>query len=278
MTERKNKNFNLGKRTSREFNLSKGGSVREFNLSKDDGEVIEEFVEVGKPVKDDASKVVSDHIAREENTVKPIGHKTTKKVTTSETTAEKAGAVSNVFSDITESAEVKNKSAKWVWILVIAAFLCILLLWLLPRNEGSGEGYEEPITEGVEAVEGVSETENHGTTNVDSLTENTDDANITEKVENNVNPDDKTAHDAKATGSQIIGIRDNSVSATNTDANQALATKQANSEEWNYNISEDIEAEALNVIRGKYGNNPERREILGSRYSEIQNRVNEILE
>lgn len=42
------------------------------------------------------------------------------------------------------------------------------------------------------------------------------------------------------------------------------------------NISENIEQEALNVIRGDYGNVPERRERLGSKYQEIQNRVNQL--
>lgn len=40
--------------------------------------------------------------------------------------------------------------------------------------------------------------------------------------------------------------------------------------------SEDIEKEALSVIRGNYGNNPERRRLLKDRYQEIQNKVNEM--
>lgn len=42
------------------------------------------------------------------------------------------------------------------------------------------------------------------------------------------------------------------------------------------NGSDNIEQEALNVIRGDYGNVPERRERLGSKYQEIQNRVNQL--
>lgn len=41
-------------------------------------------------------------------------------------------------------------------------------------------------------------------------------------------------------------------------------------------VSEDIEKEALSVIRGNYGNNPERRRLLKDRYQEIQNKVNEM--
>ena len=42
------------------------------------------------------------------------------------------------------------------------------------------------------------------------------------------------------------------------------------------NLSEDVVKEALSVIRGNYGNNPERRRLLKERYQEIQNKVNEM--
>lgn len=38
----------------------------------------------------------------------------------------------------------------------------------------------------------------------------------------------------------------------------------------------NVETEAIKVIRGDYGNNPERRKNLGSNYQSIQNRVNEL--
>lgn len=42
------------------------------------------------------------------------------------------------------------------------------------------------------------------------------------------------------------------------------------------NISSNVEQEALKVIRGEYGNIPERREKLGNKYQEIQNKVNQL--
>lgn len=41
-------------------------------------------------------------------------------------------------------------------------------------------------------------------------------------------------------------------------------------------VSDNIDQEAMNVIRGNYGNVPERREKLGYKYQEIQNRVNQL--
>lgn len=39
---------------------------------------------------------------------------------------------------------------------------------------------------------------------------------------------------------------------------------------------DNLEKEALSVIRGNYGNNPDRRRLLKERYQEIQNKVNEM--
>lgn len=42
------------------------------------------------------------------------------------------------------------------------------------------------------------------------------------------------------------------------------------------NVSNDIEAEAMKVIRGDYGIGQERKDRLGDKYQPIQNRVNEL--
>jgi FtsZ-interacting cell division protein ZipA len=44
----------------------------------------------------------------------------------------------------------------------------------------------------------------------------------------------------------------------------------------NSSVSDDIEKEAQRVIRGDYGNVPQRKELLGSKYQQIQNRVNQL--
>lgn len=41
-------------------------------------------------------------------------------------------------------------------------------------------------------------------------------------------------------------------------------------------VSNDVEKEAMNVIRGDYGNNPQRKLRLGASYQFIQNRVNQL--
>lgn len=41
-------------------------------------------------------------------------------------------------------------------------------------------------------------------------------------------------------------------------------------------VSDDVQKEAFAVIRGNYGNNPDRRRLLKDRYQEIQDKVNEM--
>jgi len=74
-------------------------------------------------------------------------------------------------------------------------------------------------------------------------------------------------------------------STTDAPINKPASTNQnqpsSNSEITNNGISSSttmgsIDEEAKNVIRGKYGNNPVRRQMLGNRYAEIQRKVNEI--
>ena len=55
-----------------------------------------------------------------------------------------------------------RKSAGWVWILVIAAFLCILFVWLIPaRDKGDDRALEdeqaEVVTEAITPSQAVDE-------------------------------------------------------------------------------------------------------------------------
>lgn len=71
-------------------------------------------------------------------------------------------------------------------------------------------------------------------------------------------------------------IHQNSFPTTETSklkVKQKITTKNVAE---NAIISDNIEQEAMNVIRGIYGNVPERREILGGKYKVIQNKVNQL--
>ena len=60
---------------------------------------------------------------------------------------------------------------------------------------------------------------------------------------------------------------------TDNNSNIATATTRVAS---NTNVSNDVEAEAMKVIRGDYGVGQERKDKLGNQYEAIQRRVNEL--
>lgn len=72
--------------------------------------------------------------------------------------------------------------------------------------------------------------------------------------------------------------KDSSDEVRTSNENQSSKTEPVQNDNTtnDLEISSDIETEALKVIRGEYGNNPERRTNLGSKYQPIQDRVNEL--
>lgn len=64
---------------------------------------------------------------------------------------------------------------------------------------------------------------------------------------------------------------------TENDAPQVItATSEQLAEQSAASVSSDVESEAIKVIRGDYGNCPERKKNLGDKYQLIQNRVNQL--
>ena len=86
-------------------------------------------------------------------------------------------------------------------------------------------------------------------------------------------PQDTTAvDDASSTDTTAIENQ-KSEDPNMVDNNVATQTKEINAQAGD---SFDVEAEALKTIRGDYGNNPQRKELLGDKYQRIQKRVNEL--
>ena len=79
---------------------------------------------------------------------------------------------------------------------------------------------------------------------------------------------------------QEVANVESETSTTKVEDFQEPEIKQENTtpkrEDQTASVSNNVEQEAMNVIRGDYGNVPERREKLGSKYQEIQNRVNQL--
>lgn len=155
----------------------------------------------------------------------------------------------------TPTPEPENtKSNKWIWWVVGVIILCIIGYFLFSKS-----GKEQPAQPETEVVEEVSAIED-----VDEATDQPevvqDEANAEEASK--ASQTEQPAEDPKA-GAQAP------VTNVVPEQTQQKATESTS-------ISNDVEAEAMKVIRGEYGIGQERKDKLGAKYQPIQNRVNEL--
>jgi hypothetical protein len=135
--------------------------------------------------------------------------------------------------------------------IIVIVLVGLLVWWLLPSSDKSEQVVSEPSTE----------------TSISSDEVTTDEPATNEGV-------------GATTDSTETAIEDNTVDSQTEVPVEESAPISKPTQETTYSrsaVSDDIEAEAINVIRGKYGNNPDRRNALGSRYNDIQSRVNQLM-
>ncbi len=100
---------------------------------------------------------------------------------------------------------------------------------------------------------------------------------VTDSISNDSVPPvivDSVGSDSIETTQKVVEDKTVNNPVTTTEVNKPEDNKPVKQED--VNISEDVVKEALSVIRGNYGNNPDRRRLLKERYQEIQNKVNEM--
>ncbi|ROT06162.1 hypothetical protein EEL49_08920 [Muribaculaceae bacterium Isolate-104 (HZI)] len=153
----------------------------------------------------------------------------------------------------TPTLEPENsKSNKWIWWVVGVIVLCIIGYFLFSKSEK-----EQPAQTETEVVEEVSAVES-----VDEATDQPegvqDEANSEEASEATQTEQPAAEPKAEAPVTNVV-----------TEQTQPKATESAS-------VSNDVEAEAIKVIRGEYGIGQERKDKLGAKYQPIQNRVNEL--
>ena len=148
----------------------------------------------------------------------------------------------------------KSNSKNWIWIILFILIVCTLGYFIFSKDGDSAVKESEQDTELVE--ETILPTDSVG-----NQEESTEEVLPTHENEVSNNADDQNAkvNEAPAT--------------TDNNSNIATATTSVAS---NANVSNDVEAEAMKVIRGDYGVGQERKDKLGSKYKPIQSRVNEL--
>lgn len=163
-------------------------------------------------------------------------------------------ATVNSVKPTPEPEEKKNN--KWLWI-ILAIIIILLIWWLLPGKSTESE----PVIE-EETIEEV-------TTSAENTEEVSDEAEIPVgeyAVEENANKVDRSNP-----SESVVNTPETTPTPAVPQSTNNVAKNNATSV-----VSNDVEAEALKVIRGEYGIGQERKDKLGSQYEAIQRRVNEL--
>lgn len=160
-----------------------------------------------------------------------------------------------------------RNSKKWLWIPFVV-IIALLGWWLLSKSDSSkAKGPDEVVEETT-----VDKTDDNGT-DVDSTSDTGTD---TEDRESDV-ADESVESVIPAEGLESDITAEEPVVSTETPRPGLPAQRsEPGNTTADYQISSDIETEALKVIRGEYGIGQERRNKLGDKYHVIQNRVNEL--
>lgn len=166
-----------------------------------------------------------------------------------------AATVNPVNPTPCEPQQKKNK--KWPWLILAIVVIVLLIWWLLPGKSTESE----PVIE-KETIEEV-------TTPADSTEKVSENVEIPvgeEAKEENVN-NDETSVASELVESTPVATSVPTTSQSTINANDSNASSL---------VSNDVEAEAIKVIRGEYGIGQERKNKLGNKYEAIQRRVNEL--
>lgn len=162
--------------------------------------------------------------------------------------AEKSTATHNSQPNEETTEKSSNGGKKWIWIILALAVVAILIWIFLPDSKKSSD---EPVaieTEGVSSIESSEDTDSEMSTN-DKVT-----IDEQEETSSMSSPSiDDSSYEISATQQTVPNTPNSSIS-----------------------ISNELEQEALKVIRGEYGIGLERKNRLGDRYQPIQSRVNEL--
>lgn len=144
----------------------------------------------------------------------------------------------------------EKKNSKWLWVILAIIVIILLIWWLLPGKSTESEPIveEETIEEVTTPAENTEEVSNEAETPAEG-----------DAVEENAN------NDENSNPSEPVVNTPESTPAASQTTNDAPAV-----------VFNDVEAEALKVIRGEYGVGQERKNKLGNQYEAIQHRVNEL--
>ena len=270
MAEDKDKKsgFNLDKGEKRKFNLAKSDNKPKFDLSKSDSKSKFDLD------KGDSTRKPIINFGKADNEPKPS--KPTQSVAKPEVkvgqpTTKSSISGSQDASSSADEAPSNGGSGKKNWIIAAIIIIAIVCAGIWYSNNDKGETTNEPIEQMAS----------------DSTANDADSTQTAQSSGGASTPlvGEQGVSD-KSTGSDVVPSRDesagkagNSVAAGNQAAQQTKTSVQSNAGSEDASAaSTDIPSSAREAAKlvwnGKFGNNPQRRRLLGSRYAEIQREVN----
>ena len=270
MAEDKDKKsgFNLDKGEKRKFNLGKSDNKPKFDLSKSDSKpkfdldkgdsASKPIINFGKAVNEPKPSKPTQSVAKPE--VK-VGQPTTKSSISGSQDA----------SSSTDEVPSNGGSGKKNWIIAAIVIIAIVCAGIWYSNNDKGETTNEPI----EQMASDPTANDADSTQTAQSSGGASTPLVGEQGES----DKSTESDVVPSRDESAGKAGNSVAAGNQAAQQTKTSAQSNAGSEDASAaSTDIPSSAREAAKlvwsGKFGNNPQRRRLLGSRYAEIQREVN----
>lgn len=270
MAEDKDKKsgFNLDKGEKRKFNLGKSDNKPKFDLSKSDSKSkfdLDKGDSTSKPI------INFGKADNEPKPSKPTQSVAKPEVKVGQPTTKSSISGSQDASSSADEAPSNGGSGKKNWIIAAIIIIAIVCAGIWYSNNDKGETTNEPIEQMAS----------------DSTANDADSTQTAQSSGGASTPlvGEQGVSD-KSTGSDVVPSRDesagkagNSVAAGNQAAQQTKTSVQSNAGSEDASAaSTDIPSSAREAAKqvwnGKFGNNPQRRRLLGSRYAEIQREVN----
>ncbi|MCC8176492.1 MAG: hypothetical protein LUC85_07095 [Bacteroidales bacterium] len=255
--EKKEQRFQLNKGGEHKFDIHKGGK-RKFDLTKDADETPVEKAPEVQPAK--------AHVAPAPAASAPTtkSEATELKPKTKEPKQPQAPTISP------SEDRPSNRSQGWIWgIVAVIALLC--LIWLFWPTDEETPAMAQAETEQVEPAGEVADVQDAG--DVDAVEAETVEA---EAVSADQAKENVAATSATESNNVVTSDQSSAVAANPSSAQSAEQPASTMKTVPTSSPSGDIEAVAADVIRGTYGNGMERKDCLGSRYAEVQARVNQM--
>lgn len=270
MAEDKDKKsgFNLDKGKKRKFNLGKSDNKPKFDLSKSDSKSkfdLDKGDSTSKPI------INFGKADNEPKPSKPTQSVAKPEVKVGQPTTKSSVSGSQDASSSTDEVPSNGGSGKKNWIIAAIVIIAIVCAGIWYSNNDKGETTNEPIEQMA----------SDSTANdVDSTqTAQSSGGASTPLVGEQGESDKSTESDVVPSRDESAGKAGNSVAAGNQAAQQTKTSAQSNAGSEDASAaSTDIPSSAREAAKlvwsGKFGNNPQRRRLLGSRYAEIQREVN----